>query len=148
MQYVLNFFYFSRQHNINLAHSGFDSLTGKTGNDLEYGDMSGAMGYCCDVRCYNAPHAYELGWLQPSLELNDSNFGPGSRLSNIVLNSMPVSDTSAITLTGSWSGGKKFWCVSHRCSVSLRLIFVFLNQSCLAFFTGCSTRRLTHSTST
>lgn len=36
-----------------LAHAG---LFG--GN--EYADWSCAMGYCCTVRCYNAPHAYEL----------------------------------------------------------------------------------------
>jgi hypothetical protein len=103
---------FPPQHNLNLAHSGFDDSTGITNvYDLEYGDFSGAMGYCCDVRCYNAPHAYELGWLLPSLELNDSNLPPGA-VQNVVLNSMSKSDNGAITLTGSWSGGKKFWCVS------------------------------------
>ena len=23
------------------------------------------MGYCCSVRCFNAPHAFQLGWAAP-----------------------------------------------------------------------------------
>ena len=48
-------------HNLNLAHAG--DLT-QSGSGAEYGDMSCAMGFCCSIRCYNAPHAWELGWLE------------------------------------------------------------------------------------
>lgn len=25
------------------------------------------MGYCCTDRCYNTPHAWQLGWISPAL---------------------------------------------------------------------------------
>jgi len=93
-------------HNIDLAHGG---LNGATGNNLEYGDYSNAMGYCCSVRCYSAPHAYELGWLTPNMTLNDSNFGLGTVYDNVQLQSMSVSDKGSISLTGTWAGGTKYW---------------------------------------
>jgi hypothetical protein len=48
-------------HNMMLAHSGM-------GTD-EYADLSCAMGYCCDLRCYNAPNNHVLGWSAPIADL-------------------------------------------------------------------------------
>lgn len=36
---------------------------GADGNLVEYGDVSCAMGYCCTLRCFNAPHSWQMGWL-------------------------------------------------------------------------------------
>ena len=87
-------------HNLNLAHSGL--INDVTTSD-EYGDYSCAMGFCCTTRCYNAPHAYEIGHL-PAEEFNDSNLvaGPTTR----TLNSMSVTNVdAAITITADWDGG-------------------------------------------
>jgi hypothetical protein len=43
-----------------LSHNFYLNHAGKWGNE-GYDDMSGAMGYCCDVRCHNAPHSFQLG---------------------------------------------------------------------------------------
>jgi len=42
-------------HNLYLNHAGAKG-------DGGYGDFSAAMGYCCDVRCYNPPHLWQMGW--------------------------------------------------------------------------------------
>jgi hypothetical protein len=44
-------------HSIGLYHA--------SQSDDPYGDMSDSMGYCCNRRCYNAPHAEQLGWQSP-----------------------------------------------------------------------------------
>ena len=49
-------------HNLGLSHA--------FGNGSEYGDASCAMGLCCWQRCFNAPHAEQLGWLKPLYVLN------------------------------------------------------------------------------
>jgi hypothetical protein len=53
-------------HNLFLAHAGeYDS----SGDWNEYADRSGVMGYCCDNRCPNTAHAWQLGWVQVSAGL-------------------------------------------------------------------------------
>lgn len=50
-------------HNLYLNHAG-------SKGDNGYGDFSATMGYCCDVRCYNPPHMWQMGWataLAPAL---------------------------------------------------------------------------------
>lgn len=42
-------------HNLYLNHAG-------SKGDNGYGDFSATMGYCCDVRCYNPPHLWQMGW--------------------------------------------------------------------------------------
>ncbi|KAF6252709.1 Gametolysin peptidase M11-domain-containing protein [Scenedesmus sp. NREL 46B-D3] len=49
-------------HNLGLNHANMPQL--------EYGDSSDAMGLCCDVRCFNAPHLDQLGWANASAELD------------------------------------------------------------------------------
>jgi hypothetical protein len=44
-------------HNIGLTHARYMSD--------DYGDNSDAMGYCCRMRCFNAPHLEQLGWSAP-----------------------------------------------------------------------------------
>lgn len=42
-------------HNLFLEHAS-------TPTDV-YGDATGALGNCCHDRCYNTPHAWQLGWI-------------------------------------------------------------------------------------
>ena len=35
------------------------------------------MGYCCDVRCHNAPHAMQVGWAGPLKTLDADSWPPG-----------------------------------------------------------------------
>jgi hypothetical protein len=57
-------------HNLYCNHAG---KWGKKG----YEDMSGAMGYCCDIRCHNAPHSHQLGWAGPVKTLSSDNWPAG-----------------------------------------------------------------------
>lgn len=47
-------------HNLGLNHAGY--------NGDSYGDWSSAMGYCCQNRCYSAPHIDDLKWKLPKAE--------------------------------------------------------------------------------
>lgn len=52
-------------HNLGLNHASL--------YDKEYADLSDAMGYCCNLRCFNAPHSHMLSWSFPILILNTSD---------------------------------------------------------------------------
>mgnify|MGYP001811248380 CR=1 FL=1 len=43
-----------------ISHNLYCNHAGKWGNK-GYEDLSGAMGYCCDIRCHNAVHSYQVG---------------------------------------------------------------------------------------
>ncbi|GBF95823.1 hypothetical protein Rsub_08259 [Raphidocelis subcapitata] len=59
-----------------ISHNFFLNHAGRWGNN-GYDDMSGAMGYCCDVRCHNAPHSHQLGWAGPIRTLHSDNWPAG-----------------------------------------------------------------------
>lgn len=42
-----------------ISHNLYCNHAGKWGNK-GYEDLSGAMGYCCDIRCHNAVHSYQV----------------------------------------------------------------------------------------
>jgi hypothetical protein len=42
------------------------------------------MGFCCDVRCHNAPHSMQLGWAGPVKSLHKGNFPPGTWLTYLL----------------------------------------------------------------
>jgi len=44
-------------HNWGLMHSWYGAS--------EYGDLSSAMGWCCDTRCFNAAEEFKLKWSRP-----------------------------------------------------------------------------------
>jgi hypothetical protein len=44
-------------HNLGLSHAGYM-------ND-QYGDLTDIMGYCCNLRCFAAPHSHRLKWSAP-----------------------------------------------------------------------------------
>lgn len=49
-----NVYFHELGHSFGLGHA--------TRKNVEYGDLSSAMGYCCTNRCYNAPEVEQLGW--------------------------------------------------------------------------------------
>jgi hypothetical protein len=51
-------------HNFGLEHASKGTC--------EYCDMSSAMGYCCSVRCYNAPQTDWLGWNDKAMYMDTS----------------------------------------------------------------------------
>mmetsp|Transcript_25905 Transcript_25905/g.52789 ORF Transcript_25905/g.52789 Transcript_25905/m.52789 type:complete len:775 (-) Transcript_25905:189-2513(-) len=92
-------------HNLELSHAGLFGIEGIYG---EYGDMSCAMGFCCTNRCFNSPHAWELGWINPSLELDSSNLANHQHIT-ADLKSMSVSDEGTIVITADWAEGDVYW---------------------------------------
>lgn len=44
----------------------------------QYCDYSCPMGGCCDVRCFNSPHNWQLGWGTPLTTLSTATFPVGS----------------------------------------------------------------------
>ncbi|GAX76122.1 hypothetical protein CEUSTIGMA_g3565.t1 [Chlamydomonas eustigma] len=44
----------------------------------QYCDLSCPMGGCCSIRCFNAPHNWQLGWGGPIATLRSQNFRSGS----------------------------------------------------------------------
>jgi hypothetical protein len=57
-------------HNIGLNHANTPSV--------EYGDSSDAMGLCCMVRCFSAAQVDQLGWAQPSIEIDAASLAPNA----------------------------------------------------------------------
>ncbi|KAL6753142.1 Gametolysin peptidase M11-domain-containing protein [Haematococcus lacustris] len=71
--YIQAFFH-ELGHNMGLGHAGrfWNSLCSTC-------DWSSAMGACCRTRCFNAPHAWQVGWLRaaPSAVFSSANLLPG-----------------------------------------------------------------------
>ncbi|WIA10912.1 hypothetical protein OEZ85_011077 [Tetradesmus obliquus] len=55
-------------HNLGMNHANTPNL--------EYGDSSDAMGFCCGVRCFNAAHLDQLGWAKAVHELDIAALPP------------------------------------------------------------------------
>lgn len=64
-------------HNLYLNHAGSYQYQDGVSQYVEYKDDSGTMGHCCDTRCYNAPHSFQLGWSKPLGVLHKGNFPTG-----------------------------------------------------------------------
>ncbi len=60
-------------HNLGLNHAKSRDFAVPGGADIPYGDASDAMGSCCDVRCFNAPHLEQLGVLEARLRVLKSS---------------------------------------------------------------------------
>ncbi len=43
-------------------------------------DWSSAMGYCCDTRCFSAPHNFQMGWSKPIAKINGERLSVGNTL--------------------------------------------------------------------
>lgn len=59
-------------HNLGLEHAWY--------LDNQYGDLSDAMGYCCDTRCLNAPHSQALHWTKAKTNINLQPYRQVTRL--------------------------------------------------------------------
>jgi hypothetical protein len=73
-------------HNMNLKHASEKSDS--------YGDLSSAMGYCCNTRCFNPPNNWQLGWATPLATLTEATLLPGYT-QNLTL---PLSHTTAASM--------------------------------------------------
>lgn len=78
-------------HNLGLAHAGL--LVGTDASQLEYGDLSDAMGFCCRTRTYNAPHVAGLGWDVAPVRINATTLPVAGASTTIRLRSMSLSPT-------------------------------------------------------
>lgn len=70
----------------------------------EYADRSGAMGYCCELRCHNTPQAWQLGWL-PVSQITGAELEPGS---TITVQLLPQSSPEAkgVRIVPGWAQDK------------------------------------------
>ena len=59
------------------------------------------QGGCCESRCFNAPHNWQLGWSLPLAKLNNSNFPPG-KFVDYYLPAQHTTDTNIIMLVPDW----------------------------------------------
>lgn len=67
----------------------------------EYLDSSSPMGRCCSDRCYNAPHAWQLGWLTPQT-LDERSLKPG-QARTITFFSQTRSKASSLLINATWA---------------------------------------------
>ncbi len=96
---------------------------------------TGAMGFCCDVRCYNAPHLYQLGWANALGTLYKDNFSAGKWLTY----SLPAAVTASrhfVKIRPNWgtSGNNYNLFISYRwggCHV--HLVQAVVCSMCLPF---------------
>ncbi len=93
-------------HNLGLEHSG---LSG--GSD--YGDLSGTMGFCCDLRCYNSPHLHQLGWAAPLALINGSVLHEGE-WAMYGLPPAAATATHFVHVTADWSSVEADLFLSYR----------------------------------
>jgi hypothetical protein len=95
-------------HNLGLTHSGDATASATATGNLEYGDFSCAMGYCCSTRCYNAPQAVKLGWMTPIATFSSSNLAAGQSVT-LNLPSMTRSSNGVIRIALNWGSGQNYW---------------------------------------
>ena len=62
MNYALPQLYLHElSHNYQVGHAAVYSGSDSAADLIAHGDWSCAMGYCCQTRCLNAPHAWQVG---------------------------------------------------------------------------------------
>ncbi|KAL4434126.1 hypothetical protein ABPG75_000567 [Micractinium tetrahymenae] len=79
-------------HNNGLDHAG---------RNVDWGFDDCAMGYCCSNRCFNTPHAWQLGWISVR-QYNGSNLRPGQTVSTWVT-SQALSAASGVRIVPTWA---------------------------------------------
>ncbi|KAI7842874.1 hypothetical protein COHA_003491 [Chlorella ohadii] len=88
-------------HNLQVGHASGPSAA-IPGTIDEYGDDSCAMGSCCFNRCFNTPHAFQLGWISAQQR---AALAPGQSVS-LQLPSQSVSAAgSALRVVPTWAPG-------------------------------------------
>ena len=87
-------------HNLWLGHAG---SVNSDGSYDQYNDPTCAMGYCCANRCFNTPHAWQLGWVTVR-QLDGSSLAAGQTITT-TLASQAVSTRSGVRIVPSWVAG-------------------------------------------
>jgi hypothetical protein len=91
-------------HNLGLEHAWY------LGD--QYGDLSDAMGYCCNTRCLNAPHSQALHWTKAKTNINLQPYRQVTRLillkanEYIRIQDFSTTDLDPIYIQYRKSGGK------------------------------------------
>lgn len=73
-------------------------------NVVEHGDWSSAMGFCCQMRCFHAAHAWQMGWSQALAAVDQNQLTPGVTL-RYFLPSQMTQRRSFVTVTTNWMAG-------------------------------------------
>ncbi|GAB4814055.1 hypothetical protein N2152v2_001101 [Parachlorella kessleri] len=94
-------------HHFYLSHAG---QVNQAGALVEYLDTSCTMGFCCALRCYNAPHTWQMGWL-PLLELDEARLTPGTTFSFELTRQ---AGGKGVRVTPSWVPGAVPFFLSYR----------------------------------
>ncbi len=105
-----------------ISHNLYCNHAGKWGS-RGYEDMSGAMGYCCDLRCHNAPHSHQLGWAGPVKTLHGGNF-PAGTWNTYRLPAAVANPKNFIRIWPDWSrgGAKSKWYIQYRWAGTLSFL--------------------------
>ncbi|KAG1665001.1 hypothetical protein FOA52_014681 [Chlamydomonas sp. UWO 241] len=83
-------------------------------------DRTCLMGACCDTRCFNAPHAWQLGWGRPLVQLNSSTLPTAGEWRTFALPAQHTADENMILITPDWnvdynaSDRQHAWFVAYR----------------------------------
>ena len=94
-----------------LGHTNY--LHHSVQNGCQYCDMTCAMGACCDLRCFNPPHNWQLGWSSPIMTLNTVTFTPGTWVT-LELPAQHTSTTNMILIQPNWNQMYNFTRVGSR----------------------------------
>ncbi|PSC74160.1 hypothetical protein C2E20_2632 [Micractinium conductrix] len=100
-------------HNLYMGHAG---ATNSEGVFDEYADDSGTMGYCCQDRCPNTPHAWQLGWISVR-QLDGASLKPGVPVT-LTVASQALSSQSGLRIVPSWAAGVDPIFVGYRTKAS------------------------------
>ena len=70
------------------------------------------MGYCCTPRCWNTPHAWQMGWITVQ-QLDGSSLAPGQTVT-ITMASQSASPNSGLRIVPTWAAGADPLFVGYR----------------------------------
>jgi hypothetical protein len=66
--------------------------------------MNLKQGKCCETRCFNPPHNWQLGWGTPLAQLNSSTFPAGTWLT-LDLPAQHVDSQNMVLVQPDWTEG-------------------------------------------
>lgn len=83
-------------HNVGWHHAATDTnnngYNGSESTDVEYGDTSGTMGYCCTEKKFNAVHMDQIGWYDNTPAGTMLTVGGAGNYTLVPLGSDPVAN--------------------------------------------------------
>eukprot|EP00887_Chlorella_sp_A99_P000100 scaffold16.g100.t1 len=99
-------------HNMFMEHAG---VLQSGGHLDEYADMSCVMGYCCSMRGYNLPHAWQAGWATVQ-QVDGSVLAPGASLQLTLPTLAAGAATNGARILPTWAPGQEPVFLSYRTS--------------------------------